>query len=187
MIRPLYFIATLMIASLAFSADTSLSLYRPFAETAMHAPITIESTQKGYCKQQSERIQREDAWHCVSEDGVIHDPCFSKRFGSTQRVVCPESPWTGKSVQLMLDKPLDEQHMIPLDMSRTLPWAIELKQGERCISVASHPSQDGLPVNYQCSNGVELLGDAHRCSPEWTILRHDAVGVSLVELSRVWF
>ena len=187
MIRKIFFAVVIMSPVLVFAGDTTLNLYRPFTETTKHVPVTIESTQKGYCKQQSERIKREDAWHCVSEGGVIHDPCFSKRFGSNNRVVCPQSPWIGKSVQLTLDKPLDDHDMVPLDMSRTLPWAIELKNGEHCLSVAPHQTSDGLTVNYQCRNGSELVGDAHRCSPVWTILRQDSSVISMVELSGVWF
>lgn len=177
----------MMCSTMVFAAETSLNLYRPFAETTRHAPVTIESSQKGTCMQQSERIKREDAWHCVSEGGMTYDPCFSKRFGPDNRVVCPQSPWTGKSVQLELNQPLDEHNMITLDMSRTLPWAIELKNGERCLSVAPYRTRDGLLVNYRCLNGGELVGDAHRCSPVWTILMQDASGISMVELSSAWF
>lgn len=187
MSRIFFFTVAIMSPALAFAADTALNLYRPFAETTKHVPVTIESTQKGSCRQQSERIKREDAWHCVSESGVTYDPCFSKRFGPNNRVVCPQSPWIGNSVQLELNQPLDERNMVMLDMSRTMPWAIELKNGERCLSVAPYQTRDGLPVNYRCMNGAELVGEAHRCSPVWTILMHDASGISMAELSSAWF
>lgn len=187
MTKPFFFTAVMISPVFAFAADTNLNLYRPFAETTKHVPVTIESTQKGSCNSQSDRIKREDAWHCVSERGVTYDPCFSKRFIDDQKVVCPKSPWTGTSVQLELNQRLDEHDMRALDISRTMPWAIELVSGEHCLSVASNQSIDGLPVNYRCMNGVELLGEAHRCSPVWTILRHDASGTSMAELASAWF
>lgn len=173
--------------ALSFAEDTVLNLYRPFSETTKHVPVLIEANQKGYCEQQSQRIKREDAWHCVADDSQTYDPCFSKLFGSNTSVVCPVSPWLGNAVQITLEKPLDNRHQESLDMSRTLPWAVELQNGERCLSVESNQHYDGLQVHYQCAADVALLGDAHRCSPEWTILKHDASGISMASLSAAWF
>ncbi len=187
MFRIFVVIYAMSCAMAAFAADTVLKLYRPFAETETHAPLTIQSKRSGHCLQQSERIKREDAWRCVGEDHLIHDPCFSKRFGSDRLVICPLSPWLRNSIQLTLDSPLDASQQVPLDISRTLPWAIELKSGERCLSVDSKQMIDGLLVRYYCRVGVVLVGDIHRCKPVWTTLKHDSSGISMVEIESAWF
>jgi hypothetical protein len=180
-----FFVMLYPIVSMA--DDTQLNLYRPFAESSKHEPVSIIETIKGDCMQQSERTQREDAWRCVSRVGHVYDPCFSKRFDTEARVVCPQSPWSGRSIEIMLDKPLDESDQKLLDMSRNLPWAIQLADGERCISVASNTIYDGVQVQYRCSQSTVLLGDAHRCSPTWSILKHDKTGTSVADIAVVWF
>ena len=187
MLRRLVVIVVITHTVISFGNDTELSLYRPFAETTKHLPITIESNQHGHCREQAQRIIREDAWHCESDTGKTYDPCFSKRFGSNTTVICPESPWSEKGIQMTLDQPLDERDQLSLDMSSTLPWAVELKSGERCLSVNPIQRIDNLPVHYQCTGGVVLMGNTHRCANVWTILKNDANGVSMNELSRVWF
>jgi hypothetical protein len=169
------------------SDQTELNLYRPFAASAKHPSVVIEVTRKGYCVRQSYHTIREDAWHCESQDGVVYDPCFSKRFHSNQDVICPRSPWEGHSTRLLLDAPLNMQNQQSLDMSRSLPWAIELKQGVRCISVLSQQTYDGLPVHYQCADGQQLIGEPHRCQPIWSILKHDVSGPSQVDMKTAWF
>jgi len=187
MLRYIITIFAVIHSAISFAHDTELSLYRPFAETTTHRPVTIELTQHGVCRPQSQRVVREDAWHCVSDEGKTYDPCFSKRFGSNTTVICPESPWSGKSIQLILAQPLDEKHQVSLDMSSTLPWAIELASGERCLSIESSQYFDQLPVHYQCASGVVLTGNVNRCANVWTILKYDSTGVSLSDVAKVWF
>lgn len=172
---------------LSMANDTQLNLYRPFAESTKHGPISIIETMRGDCLQQSERIQREDAWRCISHLGRTYDPCFSKRFDSEARVVCPVSPWSGKSIQLILNKPLDDREQRSLDMSRTMPWAYELTNSEHCISVASDQMYDGVQVHYRCSQSTVLLGDAHRCSSNWSILEHNESGTAVADIAVAWF
>ena len=187
MLRRIVVIFAVTHSVMSFSSDTELSLYRPFAQTTKHLPVTIESTQHGVCQGQSQRIVREDAWHCVSDAGVTYDPCFSKRFGSNTMVICPESPWSGKGIQLTLAQPLSENHQVFLDMSTTLPWAVELTSGERCLSIESRQQYNQPPVHYQCANGVVLAGNLNRCANVWTVLKYESNGVSLSDVSRVWF
>lgn len=172
---------------MSFGSDTELSLYRPFAETTKHLPVSIQSTQHGICQDQSQRVIREDAWRCTSDDGTTYDPCFSKRFGSNTLVICPESPWSGKGIQLTLSQPLNETHQVSLDMSTTFPWAVELTSGDRCLSVEPKPQFAQPPVHYQCANGVVLAGSVNRCANVWTVLKYDSQGVSLSDVSRAWF
>ena len=73
--------AIIFYSGLLFAADTQLNLYRPFAMSSKQVTPYITSTISGHCSHQSERIKREDAWHCISNEDVIYDPCFTKRFG----------------------------------------------------------------------------------------------------------
>ena len=183
MFRRMSMMFAMSYAVVSYASHTVLNLYRPFVDNPLKSAWNI----KGRCLEQSQRIQREDAWRCVSDEGAIHDPCFSKRFGSDNLVFCSTSPWSKKGEYMVLGTPLDSRHQQPLDMSRTLPWAIELTNGERCLSIDSQASYEGLPVHYVCTNEVNLLGDAHRCAQTWTILRHDYHSVSQVDISKVWF
>lgn len=181
------FIFVMVCSVNSYAEGTELNLYRPYAETTKHLPVTIASIQHGLCASQSKRIVREDAWNCVTDTGKIYDPCFSKRFGNNAEVICPESPWSGKGIQLTLQKPLDESHQVSLDMSTALPWAIELANGDQCLSIDSNQIYNNLPVHYQCASGVLLMGDAHRCEAVWTILRYDSQGITMMDVSKAWF
>ena len=167
--------------------ETKISYYRPYAKTNKHPEPFITATHIGKCNLQSARIKRKDAWHCKSEDGLIYDPCFSKRFGSTSTVICPRTPWSANSIQLTLTTPLDNRFHVGLDMSRTAPWAIALSTGERCMSIKSTAQMDGLQVTYQCKEGGVLLGEVQRCATTWSILKHDNLGLSMVEIANAWF
>ncbi len=88
---------------------------------------------------------------------------------------------------MQLDTPLMQENQPALDMSRTLPWAIELKNGVRCLRVESVESLEGLSIHYHCTDNAQLVGDAYRCHPEWTILKHDASGTYAVSIDAAWF
>jgi hypothetical protein len=183
----LLFLGFIISTSTAFANPTTLNLYRPFAQSSKHPPITIVTQTTGQCNKQSSRVVREDAWRCVSREGFVYDPCFSKRFSTDLIVICPQSPWSDQGVQLTLTAPLNEKNQTPLDMSKTLPWAIELKDGKRCLSSESQQPIEDLPTHYQCNEHTVLLGDAHRCSPTWTILKYDSAGLSTAEIVTAWF
>ena len=102
-------------------------------------------------------------------------------------LICPESPWSSRSVQMTVPSRLDERDHRLLDMSRTLTWGIELTSGEHCISIKSDQYFDGLRVHYQCDNNIFLLGAPQRCATTWTILRHDNSGMSMVNVYKAWF
>ena len=185
--RKLVNILTVAYSCHLYAMSTQLNLYRPFADSNKHVHPVIASIKTGHCSQMSKRIIRKDAWNCTTEDGQTYDPCFSKRFGVNTTVVCPESPWSARSVEIRLNVPIDNHYEESLDMSRTLPWAIELKSGERCLSVDSNQYFEDLPVHFQCHKNSVLIGEPHRCKEVWTIIRHDEKGVSVVEIDRAWF
>ena len=169
-----------------FSMDTTLMLYRPMTETSSHPIVETLSKKSGACFGQSHLIKREDAWHCIA-DGKDYDPCFVKRFGSQLEALCLESPWSTRGVQITVVKPLDNHLHETLDMSQTLPWAIELADGEKCLAIESMESHDGLPVRYRCDTNTVLIGHIQRCTSAWKTLKHNDQTVTTVAISRAWF
>lgn len=174
---------TIIFSAPLFAEDTDLKLYRPF-DDAMS--LIIKEKIKGQCWQQSQRIKREDAWRCVAET-QIYDPCFIKEYGSQKEAVCPKSPWLKDSVQIKLDKPVDNSAHLSLDMSEAFPWAMELATGEKCQAVDEGEVYDGLQVHYLCDNQTVLVGRVQRCNPQWSILHRTTNGVQTATISKAWF
>ncbi|KGP62602.1 hypothetical protein EP47_01235 [Legionella norrlandica] len=171
---------------LAHAGDTVLKLYRPFGEVYDQAPPIVKKKLSGQCYEQSRLIIREDAWRCQAE-GQLFDPCFAKAGGKKMEVICPQSPWVGDSIQIDVSVPLNNEHHKTLDMSRTLPWAIELINGEFCIAIDSNELYDSMPVRYRCNYQNVLIGHLQRCKTVWSMLEKTPQGVITVELGRAWF
>jgi hypothetical protein len=169
-----------------FSDDTILKYYRPFGETKEQISPFIKSRLKGECSGQSHLIIREDAWRCQAE-GKTFDPCFVNSANNKKIAVCPQSPWVGDSVAIAVSIPLNNDHHLSLDMSRTFPWAVELMNGEYCQAIDSTESYDSMPVRYRCSHHNVLIGYLQRCKTKWSILEKTPEGVFTVELKKAWF
>ncbi len=166
--------------------NTERQLYRPFTETTKHPPVIVYSEKSGECSQQSQLIQREDAWRCIVEDQV-YDPCFMNAYGTHLNVICPDFPWSGKSVKITVPIALNNRQHRTLDMSRTYPWAVELTTGAKCQAVESNEIYDGLPVRYHCENKSILFGYLQRCATTWKMLQLDARGVTTAKIKKAWF
>lgn len=177
----LYFCSFVVMAS-----DTVLKLYRPYGEAVDQAPLTVKNELSGYCFAQSQLNVREDAWRCQAQ-GTIYDPCFVHSGRKKTEVICPQSPWVGESVRILVAEPLNNQGHKTLDMSRALPWAIELVNGERCQALETKEQFDGMPVRYRCSGENLLVGYLQRCRNEWSMLEKTPTGVNTVALKRAWF
>lgn len=169
-----------------FSEDTELNFYRPLNDTLKHPPIINAPTKTGDCWQQSKLIKREDAWRCKA-DGAVYDPCFVQLYGAHLEAICPESPWSNRGVKITVAAPLNNNHHEPLDMSRTLPWALELASGERCQAIDTNEQFDGLPVRYRCEQQSALIGHVQRCESMWKILQHAQNKVDTVKIAKAWF
>jgi hypothetical protein len=179
-------IVLLFWSCLSFAADTLLKLYRPYGATVSQVMPVIKNKLAGTCMSQSRLIIREDAWRCRAKH-VIYDPCFVKSTGSQKTVICPQSPWVGDSVQIVLNAPLVKSTFVPLDMSRTLPWGIELITGELCHAINAKEMYDGMPIRYACTHQTILMGYLQRCNPVWRMLGKTVNGVKTIELKRAWF
>ena len=172
---------------LSFAATpTQLHLFRPMTETPHQPNVTIKDIKAGECTEQSRRISREDAWRCVVNEAIF-DPCFVNPFGDRLTAICIDSPWSIKATQINVSYLLDNHNHATLDMSRALPFALELTNHEKCLRVESKEILDGLPVNYHCDSGSLLIGPVLRCQSEWTVLQAKKEGVSSSRIIRAWF
>lgn len=166
--------------------DTVLKLYRPFGEVMEQIAPIVKSSLSGQCHMQSLLLVRENTWRCIAE-GKVFDPCFAKAGGNQKKVLCPQSPWTKDSVEIEVSEPLINEHHIALDMSRALPWGIELVNGELCLAIESNEHYDSMPVRYRCSNQNLLIGYLQRCKAIWSMLEKTPKGVVIAEFKKVWF
>lgn len=175
-----------LVSYYAWADDTVLKLYKAFGEPTEQLLPVPQKQLSGQCLMQSQLILREDAWHCVAE-GKNYDPCFVKAGPNQQQVLCPESPWSSQGVTITLNQPLNNEEHKPLDMSRTLPWAIELTNGEHCQAIYTQETYEGMPIRYRCSNQNILMGYLQRCKPIWSVLEKTGSGVQTVQLKKAWF
>lgn len=168
------------------SQDTVLKLYRPFNQISAQAPITILKKIQGQCLHPSEHTSRKDSWRCEA-DGKIYDPCFSAQAGSPPRMICPNAPETGLSIEILLTSSPDNASHEELDMSRNYPWTIELDHGILCQSMQTQESYDHLPIRYHCNDQSLLIGSIQRCDPQWKMLNLKGHQISTVMIKQVWF
>lgn len=166
----------------ASSSETVLEFYNPFGEQ----PLVIKGNVAGICAGQSKLIIREDAWRCMAE-GKTFDPCFAKSVKNTREVFCPLSPWSRESIQIQVNEPLNNEHHVTLDMSRALPWGIELENGERCQAIDTTDLYDSMPVRYLCGNKNVLVGYLQRCKAPWSMLEKTSEGVITARVRVVKF
>jgi hypothetical protein len=182
----LFFLLTCLLDLPTFAGDTVLKFYRPFGEATEQASPSIKKTIEGTCSGQSKLSVREDAWRCQAGDTTF-DPCFARMGTAQKKVLCPASPWSGKSVLIQVSSPLNNAQHLPLDMSRSYPWAIELRDGNHCLAVDNTEIYDAMPIRYHCAGHTVLLGYLQRCNPQWTMLAKTGRTIVTVEISKAWF
>ncbi|CAM2861899.1 hypothetical protein [Legionella worsleiensis] len=186
MLQRVLMVSLFFCSFLVSAEDTVLKLYRPFGDVVEQIAPVITKKLSGACFTQSKLIVREDAWRCQAH-GVIYDPCFVKAGSKKMEALCPQSPWQSDSVLIEVSAPLNNQYHTPLDMSRTLPWAIELTNGEHCQAIDTPEVFDSMPIRYLCDNEHALVGYLQRCKTAWSMLEKTPQGVVTVELSKAWF
>lgn len=176
----------LIVPMAAMATETEFHLYRPLTARAFQPQIKIITRTQGECWQQSRRIQREDAWHCMA-NSIEYDPCFVKPFGSKREATCIQYPWSTEGIQIQLSSPLDNSQHIPLDMSKTFPWALELSNGQACYKIDSQSMDQGMSIRYRCDEKTVLIGEIQRCNNPWQIQQHDSLGYTMVTIAKAWY
>lgn len=166
---------------------TDPRLYHPFSEAPFQATPVITHHLFGTCREQSYLDKRDDAWRCETKNAT-YDPCFIKKHGSKNALVCPLAPWQDKAIMISIDAPLDNSNHETLDMSKTEPWAVELTNGKRCKRL-SHPIEDetGETAHYRCGDNTLLIGNFYRCKGLWEIYLKEEKSFQTAYVKRAWF
>ena len=171
---------------LAAAATTSVTVVRPFDHGAPRAGLHVTETHRGTCVGGSDATDRFDAWRC-GFGNVIVDPCFGDPSGAARYLLCLRAPWSTRAIRLQVTghRGPNTRHHAPSGH----PWGLQLRDGDRCGFVqGASATRRGLRLNYDCSSGGLLYGDARRGTP-WTILRAagEAGALRRVPIARAWY
>lgn len=170
------------------SADefTDTRRYQPFASAPLQETLMVKQRVEGQCHQGSLVTERADAWRC-SAYGQSLDPCFVRRYKDRTHLLCPTSPWQQDAIEVVINHSLFPNRT-PLDMSRALPWTVELTNGTYCRKLKpEEQNHDGEVKKYACNNGEYLVGDFYRCKNLWEIFSSNHGDYETVWVKRAWF
>lgn len=118
----------------------------------------------------------------------VFDPCWPSANGSI--AVCPSTPWQDDVSLIEISRPTGRPFA---DDSRFLldqPWAVELANGERCVTLhgAGPPTVGGLVLRYSCERGL-ASEEIDRTRPLWRLyyVRQGDEGADPVAIIRAWY
>lgn len=184
------FLAVLLVVGLqsaqlrANGLYTDRRLYQPFANSPLQAPLQVQQRLAGHCARQSQVSIRENAWQCQVNDQTF-DPCFQNPYQDPSTLICPLSPWSEYATVISI-----HQRLIPtrsadqLDISKALPWALELDDGTRCLRKAA--SQRGTH-SYYCQAQQFITGKIFRCKAKWQVFKKSDQQIDTSQVIRAWF
>ncbi len=186
-------------ASMAAAERTDTRYFLPYDRDGLKAGLTVVADERGICGFASVASPaRPDAWDCVGVTAnSIYDPCFENPYAAGE-MACVASPFAGEVVRFSLTAPLEREKEGAVGAGEVssgpadpwaMPWALELANGERCQRLpAIDVVQAGQPVHYGCEGGGEIVGEADRSEPRWTVayLEAGAVGTTLVDVVVAW-
>jgi len=72
----------------------------------------------------------------------------------------------------------------------TLPWALELANGQRCMMFTGATAPvAGMRINYGCPGGFQVVGDIDRSQPAWRVFFQGEKSISLeqIDITVAWF
>lgn len=170
----------------AFAAQTQQTdvlLYRPFEQAQASKVVD------GSCWTASIADPRPDAWRCMVGN-AIHDPCFVKTYVQKDHLICPKAPWSRQAIAIKLTNKLPSHGNQPLDMSKAMPWSIQLANGAKCqLMTGATGLIDGKRANYACDNQAYLVGRIQRCKTMWQVLYKAPHATTLQKMGvqKVWF
>ena len=170
---------------------TQIKLLTPFDRGALRVAMAVTEKVEGSCFAPSAASpSRPDAWRCHAGN-AIHDPCYQSIPGDGQQVACPVGgPWSGDVILLTLTQPLPTEPRKEVSRDDTLPWALELVNGQRCtlFTGATAPIA-GMRINYGCPGGSIVVGNIDRSQPLWRVFFQGANSIALEQTDVVvaWF
>ncbi len=172
----------------ANEAQTEPVLYHAFSQSPLQQKPIVTNSYNGHCEEKSLISQRNDARRCTV--GQKHfDPCFVRQYVNRNEFICPKSPWEKMAILIKSDQASQVIEEQQLDMSRDMPWAVELTDGTRCkiMKEENRSNTTQKSFRYDCDNQRFLVGNIQRCYRYWQIYLKQQDNYSLVKLKRAWF
>jgi hypothetical protein len=153
--------------------------------------MTVTEKTSGRCFARSAAsATRPDAWRCSAGNAVM-DPCYQRIMGDEKQLACPVGgPWGANAVLLTLTEPLPADHFKEVNRDSTLPWALELANGQRCsLFTGATAPVAGMRINYGCPGGFTVVGDVDRSQPVWRVFFQGEKSIALeqVDVAVAWF
>jgi hypothetical protein len=182
----------------AFAADpstapsrTQIKLLTPFGPAGLSIGMAVTERVNGMCFAASAASSsRPDAWRCSSGNGIL-DPCYQRILGDEKQLACPVGgPWPANVVLLTLPQSLPTEPRKETNRADTMPWAIELANGQRCsLFTGAMPPVAGMRINYGCPGGFQVVGDIDRSQPVWRVFFQGEKSIALeqVDVAVAWF
>jgi hypothetical protein len=173
------------------ASATLVRLFTPFNSGGLSVGLAVTDSATGSCFTPSVADSfRVDGWRC-SAGNRIYDPCFENIFADRRILACADAPWTANVVLLRLTSPLPSARRGQVDRSNTLPWALELANGQRCTMLTGATNViAGMRVNYGCRDEAYAVGSVDRTLPVWRIFFQSArrsISLDQVEVSTAWY
>ncbi|HXY50466.1 MAG TPA: hypothetical protein VEI01_13505 [Terriglobales bacterium] len=170
---------------------TQIKLLTPFGRGGLSIGMAVTEKGEGSCFAPSAASpSRPDAWRC-NAGNTIHDPCYQSIPGDSKQLACPVGgPWSGDVILLTLTQPLPTEPRKNVSRDDTLPWALELVNGQRCtlLTGATAPIA-GMRINYGCPGGFVVVGDIDRSRPVWRVFFQGEKSIALeqTDVAVAWF
>jgi hypothetical protein len=163
----------------------------PFGPNGLSEGLTVTQQASGKCFARSaSSAARPDAWRCSAGNSIM-DPCYQRIMGDEKQLACPvDGPWSGKVVLLTLTQPLPEDSHKEASRDATLPWALELADGQHCsLFTGATAPVAGMRINYGCPGGFIVVGDINRSQPVWSVFFQEEKSSVLeqVDVAVAWF
>jgi hypothetical protein len=170
---------------------TQIKLLTPFGPAGLSIGMAVTEKVNGTCFAASAASpSRPDAWRCSSGNGIL-DPCYQRILGDEKQLACPVGgPWPANVVLLTLTQPLSNEPRKETNRADTLPWALELANGQRCtLMTGAMPPVAGMRINYGCPGGFQVVGDIDRTGPVWRVFSQGEKSIALeqVDVAVAWY
>lgn len=169
-------------------AFTRVGVFTPFNPGGdLFVGLAVTGEVRGRCAVSSAASpERPDAWRCSARNEIL-DPCFQNLLGDEKVLACAEEPFSANVMLLTLTAaPPDPSVTDEPDFTGSLPWALELANGQRCtlLTGATAPVA-GMRINYGCRDGAQVVGDVDRTLPLWRVFYRTATRSLSLEQSGV--
>jgi len=173
------------------SSGTRIKMLTPFNSSGLSIGMAVTQQVSGTCFTRSVASPtRDDAWRC-SAGNAIMDPCYQRIMGDEKQLACPVGgPWAANVVMLTLAQPLPQAEYKAVSRDTSLPWALELANGQRCsLFTGATATIAGMRINYGCPGGFVVVGDVDRTLPAWRVFFQGEKSIALeqVVVSVAWF